>query len=60
MRQLLKLRYPEPMTLIEGISQAGDVEALRPREAGKQQANQQQKTDVAHGKPGIGDTAGMI
>ncbi len=29
MRQLLKLRYPEPLTLIEGIREATEVEALR-------------------------------
>lgn len=29
LRQLLQLRYPEPMTMIEAISQATDVEALR-------------------------------
>lgn len=29
MRQLLKLRYPEPLTLIEGIREAGDVVALK-------------------------------
>ncbi|MGW8288095.1 MAG: putative nucleotidyltransferase substrate binding domain-containing protein [Desulfobulbales bacterium] len=29
MRQLLKLRYPEPLTLIEGIREAQDVESLR-------------------------------
>jgi CBS domain-containing protein len=29
LRQLLKLRYPEPMTIIEGIFQAEDVETLR-------------------------------
>lgn len=29
LRQLLKLRYPEPMTLIEGIAAATDVGALR-------------------------------
>jgi len=29
MRQLLKLRYPEPLTLIEGIRQAEDVAALK-------------------------------
>jgi len=29
MRQLLKLRYPEPLTLIEGIREAADVAALR-------------------------------
>ncbi len=29
MRQLLKLRYPEPMTLIEGIWEATDAAALR-------------------------------
>ena len=29
MRQLLKLRYPEPLTLIEGIREAGDVAALK-------------------------------
>jgi len=29
LRQLLKLRYPEPMTLIEGISQAEDIDILR-------------------------------
>lgn len=29
MRQLLKLRYPEPLTLIEGIREAGDVATLR-------------------------------
>jgi len=28
LRQLLKLRYPEPMTIIEGISQAGHVAEL--------------------------------
>jgi CBS domain-containing protein len=29
MRQLLKLRYPEPLTLIEGIREAQDVESLK-------------------------------
>jgi CBS domain-containing protein len=29
MRQLLKLRYPEPLTLIEGIREATEVEALK-------------------------------
>jgi CBS domain-containing protein len=29
MRQLLKLRYPEPLTLIEGIREAEDVAALK-------------------------------
>ena len=29
MRQLLKLRYPEPLTLIEGIREAGDVATLK-------------------------------
>ena len=29
MRQLLKLRYPEPLTLIEGIRDAGDVATLK-------------------------------
>jgi len=29
MRQLLKLRYPEPLTLIEGIRDATDVDALK-------------------------------
>ncbi len=29
LRQLLKLRYPEPMALIDGISQATDIDALR-------------------------------
>ncbi len=29
MRQLLKLRYPEPLTLIEGIRDAGDAATLR-------------------------------
>jgi CBS domain-containing protein len=29
MRQLLKLRYPEPLTLIEGIKEAGDVATLK-------------------------------
>jgi CBS domain-containing protein len=29
LRQLIKLRYPEPMSLIEGISQAADVDSLR-------------------------------
>jgi CBS domain-containing protein len=29
MRQLLKLRYPEPLTLIEGIREAGDIATLK-------------------------------
>ena len=29
MRQLLKLRYPEPLTLIEGIREAGDAASLQ-------------------------------
>ena len=29
MRQLLKLRYPEPLTLIEGIHEADDIAALK-------------------------------
>jgi CBS domain-containing protein len=29
MRQLLKLRYPEPLTLIEGIQEAEDITALK-------------------------------
>jgi CBS domain-containing protein len=29
LRQLLKLRHPEPMSLIEGIYQASDIKALR-------------------------------
>ncbi|MDX2435157.1 MAG: CBS domain-containing protein, partial [Desulfobacterales bacterium] len=29
MRQLLKLRYPEPLTLIEGIREANEVETLK-------------------------------
>ena len=29
LRQLLKLRYPEPMTLIEGIYQADNIDVLR-------------------------------
>jgi len=29
MRQLLKLRYPEPLTVIEGIREAGDISVLK-------------------------------